>query len=145
MERITEKREIALSALRSLQAVIVHIEQQRDWPIAELTSGQKLDQDRLMARDSLIQRFEYTVDAIAKYLKEYMRIRYGAVYQYPKEFIRGLYTARVITEAESILLLEMIDDRNMTSHSYLEVVANKIARRIPQYYAAMREVLDKTQ
>lgn len=145
MERMTDKREIALSALRTLQAILVHIEQQKNWTIAMLTSGKPLSQDHLMARDSLIQRFEYSVDAFAKYLKEYIRTQYGATYQYSKECIKVLYTARLITEAVCTELLEMVDDRNMTSHSYLEAVANKIARRIPHYYELMQTVLTQTQ
>ncbi len=39
------------------------------------------------------------------------------------------------------LFLKVIDDRNMTSHSYHEEVAEEIISRIPGYYEGMMVVV----
>jgi len=35
----------------------------------------------------------------------------------------------------------MLDDRNLTSHTYVEELAESIARRIPDYSKNMKEVM----
>jgi hypothetical protein len=39
----------------------------------------------------------------------------------------------------------MVDDRNLTSHTYKEALAEKIASRIPAYCKIMEKLLAKTK
>ncbi len=97
-------------------------------------------------RDSMIQRFEYSIDLLWKYLKEYLEIelKVTLVVQGPKNIIRTCGSTGILTEAEVELAIQMIDDRNMTSHIYREEIAQIIARRIPEYCAFMELILQKT-
>ena len=40
-------------------------------------------------------------------------------------------------------LLQMLDDRNLTSHTYVEELAESIAHRIPDYSKNMSEVMTR--
>ncbi len=39
----------------------------------------------------------------------------------------------------------MTDDRNLTSHTYIEEIAKTIYQKLPIYYQIMRELFDKIQ
>lgn len=41
--------------------------------------------------------------------------------------------------------LEMIDNRNKTSHIYPEEIAQEISIKIPHYYVLMKKVIDPLQ
>jgi len=85
-------------------------------------------------RDSTIQRFKYSVDLLWKYLKKYLEdilaLR-GA--NGPKPVIKESYAAQIINEEEAEKSLEMITDRNMTSHIYVEEIAEQLVKKIPDY------------
>jgi hypothetical protein len=49
----------------------------------------------------------------------------------------------LMTEEETVLALEMTDDRNMTAHTYHEEVAEEIYRKIKGYYSRMDNVSKK--
>ncbi len=144
MEKVTSKYTIAKAALHSLQAALFHIEHEQQLTIEAITHPEETtNQTKLIARDSLIKRFEYTIDAFIKYVKEYVRVKLGAEYQFSKQLIRALFAAKKIDAQTCELLLDMVDDRNITAHSYLEIIANKIARKIPLYCKTMHHLLEK--
>ena len=95
---------------------------------------------RIIIRDAAIQRFEYTFEAFWKYKKDYLRAKEGIVCNSPKSCFRELFSVGVITEEETIRLLEMTDDRNMTSHTYKEKVAQIIYGKLKEYSKLMEEV-----
>lgn len=97
-------------------------------------------------RDSMVQRFEYSVDLFWKYLKKNLEMKHLAPENNtPAEVIRKSYSANIITESEAETILAMIQDRNMTSHMYLEEIAEILALKIPDYYKLMHAVAQKTQ
>jgi hypothetical protein len=49
----------------------------------------------------------------------------------------------MITEDETIKLLEMTDDRNMTSHTYKEEVAQIIYGKLKNYSKLMEDVIGR--
>jgi hypothetical protein len=49
--------------------------------------------------------------------------------------------AQLHSEEISKQLLQMLDDRNLTSHTYVEELAETIAGRIPDYSKNMKEVM----
>jgi len=95
-------------------------------------------------RDSKIQRFEYCVDLFWKYLSRYLLVYHGQIINTPKPVIKEVYKTGLITEEETQELLDMIDWRNKTSHIYLEMIADSLAKEIPKYYELMSFVFDKT-
>jgi hypothetical protein len=57
--------------------------------------------------------------------------------------VRDAFTVGVINEAETVKLLEMTDDRNMTSHTYKEGVAQIIYGKLKEYSRLMEDVLGR--
>ena len=59
----------------------------------------------------------------------------------PREVIRSGLKAKFYDEESSKELLQMLDDRNLTSHTYVEELAESIAGRIPSYSKIMQLVI----
>jgi len=97
----------------------------------------------VIVRDAAIQRFEYTFEALWKFLKEYLQKKEGIVCSSPKSCFREAFSARMITEEEIVRLLQMTDDRNMTSHTYKEEVAQMIYSKLKEYSILMERLLQQ--
>ncbi len=93
-----------------------------------------------IVRDAAIQRFEYTFESFWKFIKEYLRIKEGIISNSPKSCFREVFTVGMINEDETIKLLEMTDDRNMTSHTYKEEVAQIIYGKLQEYSRLMEDI-----
>jgi len=93
-----------------------------------------------IVRDAAIQRFEYTFEALWKFLKEYLQEREGIVCSSPKACFRETFSVGLITEEDAVLFLQMTDDRNMTSHTYKEEVARLIYGKLKVYSALMEKL-----
>ena len=96
-----------------------------------------------IVRDATIQRFEYTFESLWKTLKEYLREQEGIVCNSPKSCFREALSVGLLNEGQTLMCLEMTDDRNLTSHTYLEEVAEKIYRKIKDYYRLMKSIFNK--
>lgn len=98
-------------------------------------------------RDSLIQRFEYSIDTLWKCLKVYLQeeLKMSLEIITPREVIRAAAEARLVSESEYSILLECIADRNLTSHTYQAVLAQEMVERIPVYYTTMRSIIVKIE
>ena len=59
----------------------------------------------------------------------------------PREVIRIGLTTKLYIEEMSQELLQMLDDRNLTSYTYVEELAESIAHRIPDYSKNMNAVM----
>ena len=99
------------------------------------------NQTDVILRDALIQRFECSSEAFWKYLKAYLQTEHNLSANSPREVIRTGLTAKLFSEETSQELLQMLDDRNLTSHTYVEELAESIAHRIPVYSKNMSEVM----
>ena len=120
MERLRERIEIAKKALNSLEEVIAR---------ASPTPTE---------RDAAIQRFEYTVEAVWKAGQRYLQIVEGLEEGSPKGVIRRSREVGILEENLTSSALEMIDDRNLTAHTYNESLAELIFQRLPNYSGLMR-------
>lgn len=98
----------------------------------------------LIIRESLIKRFEYSIDTLWKYLKLYLETKHGVVQKSPKSVFKELLRVGVIGEEETRQALEMVDDRNLTAHTYNEEIAQEIMDSIPQYHGFMQAILKKS-
>ncbi len=78
-----------------------------------------------------------------KTIKVWLRVSEGLDCASPKNCIRTAATLGLLDNNEAEQVLQMIDDRNLTSHSYLEEVAMKIYRRHSDHSALMRTVADR--
>ncbi len=98
----------------------------------------------VIVRDATIQRFEYTFEALWKFLKEYLKEREGVVCNSPKSCFREFFSLERITDEETTVgFLEMTDDRNMTSHTYKEEVSKILYEKMRNHYVLMEKLMDK--
>lgn len=134
MEGLKEKRIIVVQVLRTLHDSI------------ELFN-ESAQESRLWwsLSDSLIQRFEYTIDTFWKYLKLYLE-KMGMVQEVlgsPRGVLRAAFEVSCIMRDEYEMLLEAVQDRNVTSHTYNHELARDIVSRIPAYYAVIDAIVER--
>ncbi len=93
-------------------------------------------------RDSVIQRFEFSYELAWKTLKEYLHANGLSVETLPRLVFKAAYQHNLINDEG--LWLQMINDRNATSHLYAETFANTVAQRVTaQYLPAFRELEER--
>jgi nucleotidyltransferase substrate binding protein (TIGR01987 family) len=139
--KINLKHNYLLKALKTLKNAIDNLKK-----IELIDKNQKigfLDHEEAYRsfRDSLIQRFEISTDLFWKYLKIYLedKIKIIPEANVPKPVIKATCKAKLISEKDSEMLLEMIQKRNLTSHIYKEEIADIVCKGIPTYF----ELMDK--
>lgn len=96
--------------------------------------------DKMMKRDSTIQRFEYTIELFWKFLRRYL-LNMGnkeEELKFPKLVLIEAYKAHLIDDEYT--WIDMLQDRNKTSHMYDEDEINEIYKNIVErYYPAMQK------
>jgi nucleotidyltransferase substrate binding protein (TIGR01987 family) len=99
-----------------------------------------------LIRDATIQRFEFTFEVVWKTLKLYLE-RQGHECGGPRLTLKKAFAENLIsTPEEADVWLQMIEDRNLTSHAYDEALANRIYGRIVHDYAPLLgSMADKIQ
>lgn len=134
MEIIRLKYDAVKKALRTLDIVI-----------KKFTSMHHGSEDYLIVRDSVIQRFEYSIDSFWKFLKIYLEEvqKVSIESSSPRSILKLSLLSGIITEKELNVLMESLSDRNLTSHSYNEEVAEMIQSKVPLYYATMVEIINR--
>lgn len=88
--------------------------------------------------DATIQRFEFTFELAWKFLKDYFWER-NIELHYPKEIIQQAFIVDLINDED--IWIKMLRDRNLTSHTYDEKLADTIYSRIKQYVPELRTLL----
>ncbi|WP_456397902.1 HI0074 family nucleotidyltransferase substrate-binding subunit, partial [Desulfurobacterium sp.] len=86
------------------------------------TEKSKNTEDYPFFRDSAIQRFEFTFEIMWKTIKLFLE-KEGIICRSPRSCIREFFSTGYITEDDTRKLLQMIEDRNATVHTYKETVA----------------------
>ncbi|GGK24165.1 nucleotidyltransferase [Caldalkalibacillus thermarum] len=125
MERLRQRLDTAFKALQTLEEVI------------------GIQNPSSIERDATIQRFEYTFEVVWKAAKEFLRDKEGIDAASPKGVIRKCREVGLLDEAETIQALEMADDRNLTSHTYNDRLAQEIYLRIRRHYPLMKKWLEQ--
>jgi nucleotidyltransferase substrate binding protein (TIGR01987 family) len=98
----------------------------------------------LAAEDSIIQRFEYSYEAFWKLLKKYIeQVHRIEEINSPRRVVHAAVTYNICSTKEGTVFLEMLDDRNETSHRYSVEAIRIILPDIPRYFEAMRTVVDR--
>jgi len=93
-------------------------------------------------RDSAIQRFEFTFELAWKVLKEYLELQ-GLEARSPKAAIRGAFQVGLLPEDPG--WLEMLELRNLTSHTYDEALAERIYGELPNALERFRQLLQRLE
>ena len=120
MERLNQRIQMAHRALATLQELT---------PIVAPTG---------VERDAAIQRFEYSTEACWKAAQSVLSIQFGLELASPKSVIRSCAQNALLTEADARLAMELVDDRNLTAHTYNEALAQAIWSRLPTHLAVLQ-------
>lgn len=115
MERLKERLAVARQALGTLQEVLL------------------VEPPSRVERDAAIQRFKYTCEAAWKAAQRYLLEMEGVAVGSPKGSIRASREVGLFSDEQATLGLEMIDDRNLTVHTYNEKLAEDIYSHLPGY------------
>ena len=121
MERLVQRLQMARRALATLQELT---------PIASPT---------LVERYAAIQRFEYSTEACWKAAQSVLSMYFGLDLASPKSVIRASAQNGLLTEATARLAMDLVDDRNLTSHTYNEALAQAIWSRLPTHLSVLQQ------
>lgn len=81
--------------------------------------------------DACIQRFEFTIELFWKLLRRILETK-GIRVVYPKDVLRAAFSGQLIDNETQ--WLSMLNDRNQTSHTYNENLADEIYQHIKNYF-----------
>lgn len=89
--------------------------------------------------DATIQRFEFSIELFWKLLQKILATK-GEESVYPRDVLRAAYKGKLISDEQA--WLAMTKDRNLTSHTYNEELADTIYHNIKQYFPIMQQTFD---
>ena len=89
-------------------------------------------------RDAAIQRFAYSTEACWKAAQSVLSIQFGLELGSPKSVIRSCAQNALLAETDARLAMELVDDRNLTSHTCNESLTQAIWSRLPAHLAVMQ-------
>lgn len=102
----------------------------------------KKSPDNTMYQDALIKRFEFTFELAWKTLRQFLiDSGYNLPIATPKGVLAFAYREGILQDEK--LWLNMLEDRNLSSHDYGYEMAEAIADRISNKYAKALTVLAK--
>lgn len=131
MAKLTRKSQQIVNALKSLEI-----------SLNEFQELSKIDRYHEIVRDSVIKRFEYSIDLFWKFLKEYLEINLGMLPPAaPKGVFKAAVDAQIISPAEEVELRLLIENRNLTSHTYNIDLAEAVANFVPKHYLVMEKIV----
>ncbi len=127
MDRLEKVVKDFREALGRFQESLTKVEENKD------------SEDYPFFRDSAIQRFEFTFEIMWKAMKMFLESE-GILCRSPRGCIRELFTAGYISEEDTRILLKMLNDRNMTVHTYREEIAEDIVSRLKDYAKTLQKL-----
>lgn len=89
-------------------------------------------------RDTIIQRFEYSIELSWKTLKKLFEYKWFSDLKYPKDIIRKAYEIDLIQDVE--IWITLIDHRNTLSHVYSWEQAEDIFEYIKDHYQLFEQL-----
>ena len=107
--------------------------------LATLQELTPLTSPTLVERDAAIQRFEYSTEACWKAAQSALSIQFGLELASPKSVIRASAQNGLLTEAAARQAMDLVDDRNLTLHTYNEALAQAIWSRLPAHLAVLQQ------
>ena len=108
--------------------------------LLRLEEALKEDPHNSLVVDGTIQRFEFTIELYLKTLKRLL-LSEGIDAKTPRETLKEAYQAGWLEDEKA--WLQMLKDRNETSHTYDEEMALKILANVKQYFPEMKTTFVK--
>jgi nucleotidyltransferase substrate binding protein (TIGR01987 family) len=93
-----------------------------------------------LEKEGVVQRFEYTFELAWKTVKDYL-IYSGVAFDQitPRSVIKQAFAARIIEDGQT--WIDMLDQRNLMSHTYDKETFDAVIRSISQrYFVALEQV-----
>jgi len=144
MENIKIKYNVLLKALGRFDEAIKFFEAIKKM---DQSSIKGFDYNTLYqaSRDSLVQRFEFSIELFWKYLKLYLEGVKNVQLESntPRDVFRAGCRARLISEQDTEKFIDILRARNLTSHIYMEEIAEQLARDLPGFYKYIKTIADK--
>ncbi|ROT99320.1 nucleotidyltransferase [Marinobacter sp. R17] len=94
-----------------------------------------------LEKQGVIQAFEYTYELAWNLLRDYLRWQGNTSITGSRDTIREAFAANLISDGER--WMQMLQDRNRTSHTYNEETAEEILASIDQHYLTLFTELDR--
>ncbi len=94
-----------------------------------------------IVRDGVIQRFEFTTEFAWKATREYLMDQGFVDINSPKSVMKEAFSYGLITDDK--IWVQLLNDRNLTSHIYKEEIADEICERIIKTYFQEFKALSK--
>lgn len=98
------------------------------------------DIKNILVRDATIKRFEYSYELCWKTSKAFLKEQKGELVIAPKECFKSLGKHGVLSPEEVELSLNLVDDRNETTHAYGEKFIQELYPRIKEYSELMCKI-----
>ena len=92
----------------------------------------------VIQRDAAIERFAYSFEAVWKAARAYLFDIEGIDAASPKKVLRESGNVGLLADEQVSLGLQMVDDRNLTAHTYHEGLAQRIYARLLMYAELMQ-------
>jgi nucleotidyltransferase substrate binding protein (TIGR01987 family) len=127
MERVKERLQDALRALATFEKVA------------------NLKEPTDIERDAAIQRFEYSFEMAWKAAKAYLLDQGLTNVVSPRSAIRASFTVGMFDEETAEKIMRMVDDRNLTVHTYREEFAVNLYKILGGHAALLRLWLTEIQ
>ena len=93
-----------------------------------------------LEKQGLIQSFEFTYELGWTLLKDYLIYQGNPDIKGSRDTIRNAYKIELIVDGD--IWMDMINSRNVSSHTYNEAVAEDIIKKIKEYYMDAFESLE---
>jgi len=95
-----------------------------------------------MEEQGLVQGFEFTFELSWQLLKDYLESKGFKEFHGSKDTFRLAFQEGIITDGE--IWMEMIDNRNRSSHTYEESIARQIISLVlSKYFVKFKELSEK--
>lgn len=95
-----------------------------------------------LEEQGLIQAFEYTHELAWNTLKDYLQLQGEQSIHGSRDATRKAFSVGILTEGNS--WMDMVKDRNQTSHTYNEDTAHRISNNIKTRYISLFIALEAT-
>ncbi|MGL4943294.1 MAG: HI0074 family nucleotidyltransferase substrate-binding subunit [Thermoguttaceae bacterium] len=95
-------------------------------------------------RDGAIQRFEFSTELAWKTAREYLTDQGLERLNSPKAIMKQAFSYGLVDDSDN--WIDILDDRNMTSHIYDEELVNEVFSRIvATHYSELKKLSDRLQ
>jgi len=114
----------------------------------QLTRFMEKDELNELEEQGLIQSFEYNHELAWKTLKDFLEFKGSTKLFGSRDVSREAFKLELLGDSEhdGVIWLDMIEKRNLTSHTYNEETANKIVEAIKnEYYKAFVDLRTRLQ